>query len=404
MTFWRRGQKKDKAPRGVFRHPSGAWAIRYACAAGCAKHEERIGPLKSDAERAYHARRARAHAEPGWCPAVERRHARADAREEQRKQRTRVTFAEYAREYSAWASVEHRGWRTEKDRIKRLVGVFGSRKLDEITTAEIERFLDGMRRGDHALSAASRNRHRDQLSGMFKRGVRLGLVAVNPVTGIPKLKEPSGRVAFLNPEEEEAVRDALPVDVRPLFTVSINTGLRWSEQAALEWRDVDMLTGLVVVRVSKNGSTRRVPLNSTARAALLDIGTRRERPHDPNESVSSAAYRTTARAIERAVEAAQVTLTAAGKDASRLQGYTWHGNRHTFASRLVMAGVDLRTVQELGGWRTLSMVQRYAHLSRERLASAVERLVPGAAEPAAQLRQIFGDAHPAHAENQAGVS
>jgi Phage integrase family len=67
-------------------------------------------------------------------------------------------------------------------------------------------------------------------------------------------------------------------------------------------------------------------------------------------------------------------------DSSRLDGYTWHGNRHTFASRLVMAGVDLRTVQELGGWKTLKMVQRYAHLSPAHLRAAVERLV--LAEPA----------------------
>jgi site-specific recombinase XerC len=49
--------------------------------------------------------------------------------------------------------------------------------------------------------------------------------------------------------------------------------------------------------------------------------------------------------------------------------------RHTFASRLVADGVDLRTVQELGGWRTLSMVQRYTHLSPGYLAAAVEKIV-----------------------------
>ena len=48
--------------------------------------------------------------------------------------------------------------------------------------------------------------------------------------------------------------------------------------------------------------------------------------------------------------------------------------RHTFASRLAMAGVDLRTIQELGGWKTLSMVQRYAHLSPSHKAEAVERI------------------------------
>jgi site-specific recombinase XerD len=51
-----------------------------------------------------------------------------------------------------------------------------------------------------------------------------------------------------------------------------------------------------------------------------------------------------------------------------------HVLRHTFASRLAMAGVDLRTIQELGGWKTLSMVQRYAHLSPSHKAEAVERI------------------------------
>jgi integrase len=277
--------------------------------------------------------------------------------------------------------------------------VLGPKKLDEITTGEVERFLDGLNRGERALSPASRNRYRDLLSGMFKRAQRLGLVSVNPVTGIPKLREASGRVVFLSYEEEEAVRAALPPELRSLFTVSINTGLRWSEQAALEWRDVDMLTGIVTVRLSKNGGIRRVPMNSVVRATLVGVAADRARPSDPKEPVFAFAYRTTARAIERAAEAARATLTAAGKDASRLEGYTWHGNRHTFASRLVMAGVGLRTVQELGGWRTLSMVQRYGHLAPEQLAAAVERLVAPAVEqpastapPTEEVRRKFGAA------------
>ena len=71
------------------------------------------------------------------------------------------------------------------------------------------------------------------------------------------------------------------------------------------------------------------------------------------------------------------TLRAAGREheAARLDGVTWHALRHTFASRLVAAGVDLRTAQELGGWRTLSMVKRYAHLSPGHLVAAVEKIV-----------------------------
>jgi site-specific recombinase XerC len=101
----------------------------------------------------------------------------------------------------------------------------------------------------------------------------------------------------------------------------------------------------------------------------------------------------------RAVQAAQFTLRAAGREdeAARLDGVTWHALRHTFASRLVAAGVDLRAVQELGGWRTLSMVQRYAHLSPGHLAAAAEKIVPvRAAAPrparATELRENFKSA------------
>jgi site-specific recombinase XerC len=91
-------------------------------------------------------------------------------------------------------------------------------------------------------------------------------------------------------------------------------------------------------------------------------------------------------------------------EAGRLDGVTWHALRHTFASRLVAAGVDLRTVQELGGWKTLSMVQRYAHLSPGHLAAAVEKIVavPAVAAPRAvsttELRENFDSATTASRE------
>jgi site-specific recombinase XerD len=112
------------------------------------------------------------------------------------------------------------------------------------------------------------------------------------------------------------------------------------------------------VRLSKNGQARRVLLNTTARAALMDLLTRRLHPTDPDELVCRGAYRTVSRELVRAVQAAQPTLRSASRaeEAARLDGVTWHALRHTCASRLVASGVDLRAVQELGGWRTLSMV------------------------------------------------
>jgi site-specific recombinase XerD len=142
--------------------------------------------------------------------------------------------------------------------------------------------------------------------------------------------------------------------------VSLHTGLRWSEQLALEWKDADFLTGILSVTRSKNGHSRQVPMNSLVRSTLMDVAAQRGRAD---------------RFFPPAVQQAGEALRKAGRDASRLSGYTWHSNRHTFASRLVMAGVNLRAVQELGGWRTFSMVGRYSHLAPEFLREAVERLV-----------------------------
>jgi integrase len=60
---------------------------------------------------------------------------------------------------------------------------------------------------------------------------------------------------------------------------------------------------------------------------------------------------------------------------AEIEGHTWHCNRHRFASRLVMAELDRRTVAELLGHRTLQMVMRYSHLAPEHQTSAVDRLV-----------------------------
>jgi site-specific recombinase XerD len=137
-----------------------------------------------------------------------------------------------------------------------------------------------------------------------------------------------------------------------------------------------VLSGLITISRSKNGASRQVPMNAVVRSMLFDLSAQRRRPNDPDELIFDGAYRTVARLFSHAVRQAQTGLRGEGKDANRLEGNTWHSNRHSFASRLVMAGVDLRTVPELGGWKTLSMGLRYSHLAPSHLQAAVERLVP----------------------------
>jgi integrase len=265
-----------------------------------------------------------------------------------------------------------RSWRTDEGRIKVLAEKFGAKRLDEITPLEIERFRDSLLM---KKTKATANRYRDLLSGMFKRAIRDGHLAVNPVKTVSKFKENNERVMYLTSEEEKAVLAALPLEYYPHLLVSIHTGLRWSEQMGLRWKDIDLLTRFITVPRSKHGRSRRVPINSMARSVLLDLGSARQCPAVSGRPDRTRLCPKAKIFFPAALQRAAVALKKAEVEAPHLDEYTWHGNRHTFASRLAMADVNLLTIKEVGGWRTLAMVQRYAHLAPGHLQDAVERLV-----------------------------
>lgn len=112
---------------------------------------------------------------------------------------------------------------------------------------------------------------------------------------------------------------------------------------------------------AKNGQTRTVPINSVLRAALERL---------KGEACGELVFTGLGgRPLRWIYGAFRTACRAAG-----LVDVSPHVLRHTFASRLAMAGVDLRTIQELGGWRSLAMVERYSHLTPSHKAAAVERL------------------------------
>jgi integrase len=188
----------------------------------------------------------------------------------------------------------------------------------------------------------------------------------NPAARIRKKAEGGGRVRFLSNAEEKRLRAAIErrfKEFLPHFMLSIHTGMRMSEQYGLSWKQVDFERRQLRLYQTKNGNPRTIPLNVIALAALREL----QAGQAGRAGLSFGAH-------GDSLQGSRGWFSTALDDAKVLD-YTWHCNRHTFASRLVMAGVDLRTVAELLGHRTLQMVMRYSHLAPEHQASAVDRLV-----------------------------
>ncbi|MBI2962729.1 MAG: site-specific integrase [Deltaproteobacteria bacterium] len=151
----------------------------------------------------------------------------------------------------------------------------------------------------------------------------------------------------------------------------IHAGLRIRAEAlSLGWPDVDLRgrpgypNGSLTMQAAyaKNGTSRTVPLTSVLREALARL-----KETATSDVVFVGRGGRPLRSIRNAFELAP-EKAGLGKDV------TPHILRHTFASRLAMAGVDLRTIQELGGWKTLALVERYSHLSPSHKAEAIERI------------------------------
>jgi len=253
-------------------------------------------------------------------------------------------------------------------RIEQLIPIFGPRQAESIRKNEIVSWL-GDQAEERDWAPTTRNRWQATFSLIFRVGVDNEKIESNPAARIRRKTEGSGRVRFLSESEEKRLRTAIErrfSEFLPHFLLSIHTGMRMGEQYGLRWNQVDFERRQLHLLRTKNGDPRTIPLNVVALGALKEL-------RGPKEPLGTAPVFPSARTGD-ALQGSRGWFSTALEEA-KVADYTWHCNRHTFASRLVMAGVDLRTVAELLGHRTLQMVMRYSHLAPEHQASAVDRLV-----------------------------
>jgi site-specific recombinase XerD len=266
-----------------------------------------------------------------------------------------VSFAEIAKDALAYSKAHKLSYRNDCCRMETLLGWFREYPVDTITAQDIEK-----RFSKQKWASATANRYRALLSLTYRLAIRNGKVKENPARLVHHRLEDNARIRFLSAEEETVLRKAVEArcaEHLAELVLALNAGLRLSEQYGLTWADVSVARRVLTIPRSKNGSTRHVPLNQAALAALEDL---RQRTHSTGFVCGGGPG--PRRWFEPALADAKIA------------SFSWHCLRHTFASRLVMAGVDIRTVQELLGHKTIAMTVRYAHLAPKHTLAAVERL------------------------------
>lgn len=293
-----------------------------------------------------------------------------------------VRFGELADKAKLYSEESHTPQHHHQFIIKlQIIGEhFNELSAEGITSEDIQSWL--LEQSDErGWKPATRNRYRDAFSLVFRRAVENHVLTVNPATLVKAKPEHNERVRFLSAKEEEELFAVLKkhwAQHVPAFLVSIHTGMRAGEQFQLRWQDVSLERHMISLPRTKSGKARHIPLNAIASAALQErkreqqshATRQKEKRTDDNDQVYvfRDADRDPQHNYRRWFNEA---LTEA-----KIKDYSWHCNRHTFASRLVMAGVDLRTVAELMGHSSIQMTMRYAHLAPQHNRAAVDRLVP----------------------------
>lgn len=224
------------------------------------------------------------------------------------------------------------------------------------------------KKGKAPRKPATVNRYMAVISHAFTVAVReWQWVESNPVFRINRLKEPRGRVRYLDDDERERLLKACRESDQPLLypavVLSLATGARQGEILNLKWKDVHLDRGMITLIDTKNGETRSVPLVGHALDSIKRLRTDHPTIFQwvfPGEKGLGP------------MDIRPFYVKAVGK--AKIEDFRWHDLRHCTASYLAMNGATLPEIAAVLGHKQLDMVRRYAHISPQHTAGVVARM------------------------------
>jgi site-specific recombinase XerD len=251
--------------------------------------------------------------------------------------------------------------RSAKIHLNLAKAELGHHVASELTPQDVDRWITSHKE----WSPGTKNRYKASLSRALQLAVVSGQLSRNVARLVTTRKEDNTRVRWVSDEEEKrivtTIKKRCPLQL-PAYLVAVHTGMRKGEQFKLKWSQVDLERKKIFLTLTKSGKNREIPMSETCHKILTELAKTKK-----NEYVFQATKR-------------EGNLTDPRKwfvnvlTEAKVTNLHWHDLRHTFCSRLVMRGVDILTVSKLAGHGDVSVTQRYAHLSPEHLAGAVNVL------------------------------
>jgi integrase len=282
-------------------------------------------------------------------------------------------LGEFILVFLAWSKQEHRPkthslHRCNCDVLKRF---FGSKWLDDITPGMVEDFkLARIRekRWDKekgtAVSGATVNRALSTLRLLYNYAERCGYQVSNPVKGV-EFYEEQGRTRIVSLEEEQAYLSTASQPLKDIARIILDTGMRPEEVFRIEVANLDFSKRTIFNPFGKTPAARRKLTMTDEVQTILKARASAAKNQYVFASVDNP---------ERPIGTVRKAHNAAMRRAKLKPVFRLYDLRHTYASRAVMAGVDLPTLAALLGHTNIQMTMRYVHPAEEHKREAAGKI------------------------------
>jgi integrase len=281
----------------------------------------------------------------------------------------KVGFGEAVEKYIPTYSVHKGNHKTEAGILRILACRWEGRSLNAISKQDIVLLKEELLAKGRAASTV--NHYLNALSQLYQIAINeWGLRLANPISGVKRMSEPQGRMRRLSKEAEatllsHCIRLKLS-HLADMIIVALETGMRCGEILSMRWEDVDFINRRVLLRDTKNGDSRQVPLSSRVKTILEQLSSR-----TTGDLVFPYCRWAIRRHYTRVVKQSAKTHKGAQNPFTDLR---FHDLRHEALSRLSDKGLNTIELAHISGHKTLAMLRRYTHPCHRSLIDKLDKI------------------------------